>query len=57
MRGHLFSIVAYGVGTIGEGCLFQEIWYILKPTCVTAWGESKGTAIVQHLLVLTTLSL
>ena len=57
MRGHLFSIVAYGVGTIGEGCLFQEIWYILKPTCVTAWGQSKGIAIVQHFLVLKTLLL
>lgn len=44
----MFGIVAYGVGTIGKGCLFQEIWYILKPTCVTAWGESKGIAIVQH---------
>ena len=51
----MFGIVAYGVGAIGEGCLFQEIWYILKPTRVTAWGESKGIVIVQHLLVLTTL--
>ena len=53
----MFGIVAYGVETIGEGCLFQEIWYILKPTCVTAWGQSKGIAIVQHFLVLTTLLL
>ena len=51
----MFGIVAYRVGTIGEGCLFQEIWYMLKPTHVTAWGQSKGIAKVQHFLVLTTL--
>ena len=56
-RGRLFGIVAYEVGTIREGCLFQEIWYILKPTHVTVWGQSKGIAIVQYFLVLTTLLL